>query len=318
VVLVGGGDMLLSPGRPSPAVAGRAGLDELAAEVAANLTAAGQGRVAVRFDDSLFAGPNTSPAWGDADVAFGYTGRVAALGLASDRARPGRRHRTTRRQRLAAAFAAALRRTGVEVAGTPARARASEGAEVLGEVASAPLSAVLGLALTESDNALSDGLARLVAQARQRPTTSASAADAVLEQVQELGVDVGSSRITDASGLGRGSLVAARVLGDVLTMAAGPDQPRLRPMLDQLPVAGFTGTLTERYTGSSTRRAAGTVRAKTGTLTGATALAGTVVNRDGRLLVLVLMADRVPATGTLAARASVDRVAAALAACGCR
>ena len=318
VVLVGGGDMLLAPGAAGRDVAGRAGLDDLATQVAARLRADGQPEVVVRFDDTLFAGPAVAPSWAPADVAVGYAGRVAALGLATDRALPGHPSSTDPARTAAVAFAAALRRAGVGVSGTPARVVAPDEARVLGQVESAPVGEVLGVALRESDNALAEVMGRLVAGSLGRPTTAPDAALAVLDAVQQLGVDVGPTAIRDTSGLGRGSVVPARVLGELLVLAAAPDQARLRPLLQGLPVAGFTGTLADRYDTAPTRPAGGVVRAKTGTLTGVSAVAGTTVDADGRLLVLVLMADRVPPTGTLGAREALDRVGARLTLCGCR
>jgi D-alanyl-D-alanine carboxypeptidase/D-alanyl-D-alanine-endopeptidase (penicillin-binding protein 4) len=58
------------------------------------------------------------------------------------------------------------------------------------------------------------------------------------------------------------------------------------------------------------------VRAKTGTLTGVNALTGIVVDADGRTLAFAFMADQT--TNGSQAVIALDRVAAALAACGCR
>jgi D-alanyl-D-alanine carboxypeptidase/D-alanyl-D-alanine-endopeptidase (penicillin-binding protein 4) len=319
VVLVGAGDMLLGTGASrEDAVVGHAGLADLAAQVAQRLAADGRHRVAVRFDDSLFEGPTASPAWSAGDVRFGYTGRVTALGLGRDRAHPGDPGPADPSASAAAAFVQALGRQGVTVSGTTDRTRATADAAVLGQVQSATVADVLGLALTESDNALAEVLARLTARAMGRSVTFSDAAIAVLDQVQELGIDTGSATIVDGSGLGSGSRVPPKVLADVLALAAGTKEPRLRPMLAGLPVAGFTGTLADRFDRPTTRAAAGVVRAKTGTLTGVSSLAGSTVDADGRLLVLVVMADRVPAGGTLAARRAADQVAAALARWGCR
>ena len=57
--------------------------------------------------------------------------------------------------------------------------------------------------------------------------------------------------------------------------------------------------------------AAGLVRAKTGTLTGVSALAG-LTTVAGRPVVFVAMADRVAPASTLAARTALDQFAALL------
>ncbi len=83
-------------------------------------------------------------------------------------------------------------------------------------------------------------------------------------------------------------------------------------------MAGWSGTLHDRYGASPEAAAAGRVRAKTGTLTGVSSLAGAVRDASGRLLIFALDADRAPPGGSQAADAALDRVAATLAACGCR
>jgi D-alanyl-D-alanine carboxypeptidase/D-alanyl-D-alanine-endopeptidase (penicillin-binding protein 4) len=57
------------------------------------------------------------------------------------------------------------------------------------------------------------------------------------------------------------------------------------------------------------------VHAKTGTLTGVTSLAGTVLDQDGRVLVFALIANKVGSIG--AERETMDRIASRLATCGC-
>jgi D-alanyl-D-alanine carboxypeptidase/D-alanyl-D-alanine-endopeptidase (penicillin-binding protein 4) len=60
------------------------------------------------------------------------------------------------------------------------------------------------------------------------------------------------------------------------------------------------------------------VRAKTGTLRSVSGVAGVVTTAEGRTLAFAVLADNVPVGGTGPAQDALDRIAAALAACGCR
>src|SRR5690349_24820810 len=88
------------------------------------------------------------------------------------------------------------------------------------------------------------------------------------------------------------------------------------PVVTGLPVSGFTGSLEDRFADAAPQ-GRGRVRAKTGTLTGVSALAGVATDVTGDPMVFVLMADRVAVPDTLAARDALDRLAADLGACRC-
>jgi serine-type D-Ala-D-Ala carboxypeptidase/endopeptidase (penicillin-binding protein 4) len=99
---------------------------------------------------------------------------------------------------------------------------------------------------------------------------------------------------------------------------SGPGLAALRDLVPGLPVAGYDGTLGDRYRSGPQRAAAGTIRAKTGSLTGVASLAGVVGDHDGRLLLFAFMADRLPPGGLGPAELALDAAAAVLARCGCR
>jgi D-alanyl-D-alanine carboxypeptidase/D-alanyl-D-alanine-endopeptidase (penicillin-binding protein 4) len=316
VVLVGGGDMLLATGRGDPTkVVGHAGLTDLADATAAALTADGRTQVALLLDDTLFTGPRVSPAWGPTDLSSGFVAPVAPLAVESGRARSGA-PATTSDPAFAAvkAFATLLGKRGVTVTGV-ARGPAPDGAATVAQVLGAPVQDVVEHMLDESDNTVAEVLARLVAAGSGGPVTFDGAGRAVVAAVADLGVPTAGARFTGGSGLARGGVIAPRTLTATIVLAASAKHPELRATLTGLPVAGVTGTLAERYAGAGQDGAVGVVRAKTGTLTGASSLAGTVVDADGRLLAFAVVADRV--VSTQKARDALDSVAAALAGCGC-
>ena len=185
---------------------------------------------------------------------------------------------------------------------------------MLGRIVSAPVRDQLALALTDSDNALTEILARQASFRSGGGTTFADTGAWVVSQVAALGLDTTGVVLRDASGLSRENRVRADLLTRILALGYDGKHPVLRRALDGLPIGGLTGTLDDRFTGADSD-AAGRARAKTGTLTGANALAGSVVDDDGRLLVF---AGMVAGAGTPEARAALDRFVATLAACGCR
>lgn len=301
VTLVGGGDPTLTAGDDGPGTR----LADLAAATAQALTDAGVTSVSLSYDASLFTGPAADPDWSP-----GYVPSVVSptTALAADI------HDRPSDPPLAAAedFAALLGAQGITVDGDPAEAVAPEGATELASVASAPLASIVEDVLTTSDNDGAEVLSRHVALASGMEASSAQAGPAVVQALTALGLDATGASLLDGSGLARGSAVPATLITGALALAAGPDHPELRSVVTGLPVAAFTGTLADRFGESS---AAGLVRAKTGTLTGVSALAGVVVAADGVGYAFAVLADDVG--NTLSARAALDDVAAALAGCGC-
>ena len=107
--------------------------------------------------------------------------------------------------------------------------------------------------------------------------------------------------------------IAPSTLAQTLQVARGT--PRTSGLLADLPVSGFTGTLVGRF--ADLKAARGTVRAKTGTLSGIHSLAGYALDADARPVIFAVMSDRADRDLPLQAQAALDRVAAAIATCSC-
>ncbi len=321
IVLVGGGDPLLARGRaPQGTYPARADLVGLARATATALRKAGRHRARLGYDTSLFSGPAVNPHWEPSYVPDNVVSPISALWVDEGRERSGLSQRAPAPGAAAAdVFAHALEKQHITVVGTPTPAvapPASTGGRTIAEVHSAPLAEVVQHVLEVSDNEGAEVLARQVAVARGEPASFAGAVRAVRAELRGLGISLHGARMYDGSGLSRQDRLAPTTLLAVIGTAADDRHPDLRSAVANLPVAGFTGSLAHRFTTGS-RAGLGTVRAKTGTLTGVHALAGIATSKDGVVMSFVAVADRVKPVNTLAARALVDRMAAALGGCTC-
>lgn len=305
VTLVGGGDPTLS----------RRDLAAMAERTARALDERGVHKVSLGYDTSRYSGTERHVIGPNENLA-----RVTPLMVDEGRADHSHHGPAPRvadpALEAAETFAEELGEEGVTVRGTPEERTAAKGAEKLAVHRSATLGALVERMLTYSDNDLAEALARQTALAQGEPAGFKGAGRAVRHTLEKLGLPVKGARFADGSGLDRSDRASPALLTRLLALAADPDRPRLRPVLTGLPVAGFTGTLDNRYGGERGEPGAGLVRAKTGTLTGVNTLAGTVVDADGRMLAFAFMTTGAP--GRDAAHKSLDRLASALANCGCR
>ena len=319
VVLVGGGDPLL--GRDASDTDGaypvRADLDTLARATVKALRGAGRARVRLAYDTSLFTGPSVNPRWEASYVPDNVVSPISALWVDGGRDQRGQGYRSPDPAAAAAqVFARALRKHGVTVAGSPTPDVAAPDAEEIASVDSAPLSQVVQHVLEVSDNEGAEVLARQVAVAESQPASFMGAARAMRDVLTGLGIDLTGDRIYDGSGLSRHNRLKPQTLLSVISTATSDEHPALRSVVVDLPVAGFTGSLAFHFQNGD-EAGLGTVRAKTGTLSGVHGLAGVVTSEDGAVMSFVAIADRVKHPDTLAARALLDEVAAALAGCTC-
>lgn len=317
VVLVGGGDPFLASTAAKAAglYPARATTATLAAQTAAALRRQGVHRVRLSYDDFLFTGPAVNPAWPATYLPDDVVPPISALWVDEGRTAAGR-YSADPAAAAAATFAAQLRANGVAVAGTPVRRAAPSAATDLATVASAPLGEIVERLLSVSDNNAAEVVARHVGLAEHHDGSFTGAAAAVREVLERLGVSTTGLVLHDGSGLSRENRLDPQTLVDLFRVGSAADHPELRDVVTGLPVAGFSGSLASRYA-EAPAAGRGRVRAKTGTLTGVSGLAGMATDLTGTTMIVVAMADHIPPRLTLKARTALDGITAALGACRC-
>jgi D-alanyl-D-alanine carboxypeptidase/D-alanyl-D-alanine-endopeptidase (penicillin-binding protein 4) len=220
-----------------------------------------------------------------------------------------------------AALGDALRERGIAVGGAAAGGNAAGGGGAAADVVpdadgdtlavrvSPPLGEVLAWLEKPSQNQIAEALFRTVGLERGGAGTPDSARAAVGRQLRAWGVEPERDAVVrDGSGLSRHDLVTPEALVRVLDAAWR--RPDFAAFYRALPVAGVDGTLAGRMRGT---RAAGNVRAKTGSLSRVRALSGYVTSADGELLAFSMLCNHFTAPPGEVARAQ-DALLARLAA----
>lgn len=317
IVVRGRGDITLARTTGSGFFTDAASVSELASRVGKAL--GDQEVTSIVVDNSLREGDLFNQTWSQDDIGAGNVAPLAAVMIDAGRIDPTANY-SPRSSSPAAdvghALADALGVGGVPVtvSDTPVEASGE-----LGAVHSATLGIRLRDMMLHSDNLLAESIGREVAAARGQPGTFAGATGAILDTLTEAGVDVTGAVLKDCSGMSADNRLTAQILDAVLALSAGAPvgsdatedkAAELRLLLDALPVAAADGTLADRYLpGSGAEAAAGRIRAKTGTLDGVNALAGTVTTDSGRVLTFAFLSNGSDMDG---GRAALDRLAAAL------
>ena len=157
---------------------------------------------------------------------------------------------------------------GITIGGGPTVSPSAPAGDPLATVESPPLSQILIDLLANSDNNTAELLLKEVGLAKKGSGTRESGIAVVRELLEQWGFDSSQLTMKDGAGLERGNLVSCDLLSAVLVKVGAFGE-----IGRGLAVAARTGTLVDVFGDTP---AAGKLLGKTGTLSGAKALAGFV------------------------------------------
>lgn len=177
---------------------------------------------------------------------------------------------------------------------------------VLAERVSPPLVETLTVVNKLSQNLHAEMALREVGRIRRGIGSREAGLEELKAFLAQAGVPESDYRIEDGSGLSRLTLLTPSVLTRVLVFMYGSEHREA--WLGLFPVAGEEGTLSGRFAGAPEARR---IRAKTGTLTGVSALSGYAETGSGRIVAFSILANnfRAPASEI---RLAIDKIAMSL------
>lgn len=183
-------------------------------------------------------------------------------------------------------FREALLAEGLRIRGKVVKEASPPDAKTLAVHRSQALADLLRTMNKESDNLYAEQVLKALGAERMGPPGSAEKGIQVVKMfLDTLGVKPEGYRLVDGSGLSRANALSPEVLVKVLAWMYR--QFKLSPeFVSTLPVAGEDGTLTRRLSQASRLS-----RAKTGTLSGVSSLAGYAVNRRGEVLAFAVLVN---------------------------
>ncbi len=153
-------------------------------------------------------------------------------------------------------------------------------------VLSPPLGDILAQLNLNSVNFIAEQVLKTIAKERTGTGSTAKGVELVKKFVSQIGISPDNMSMVDGSGLSRLDLITPLQMAAVLRHLHRPD--RWKVMINALPLAGHTGTLTNRLKGT---KCEGVVRAKTGYLNNVRSLAGFGQSADGEPLLFVLFTN---------------------------
>lgn len=175
-------------------------------------------------------------------------------------------------------FRNALEQNGIQVQGGVRKGKAPQGATVLASDQSMTLGQVMNPLLKNSNNMIAEALVK---------TAGGSFTNGVNQLSRKwagLGVDPNWVEIFDGSGMSRMDEISPDDLSSIFVKAK--TKPWFGTWQSSLPVAGRDGTLVNRMKGT---KAEGNLVAKTGSMSGVSALTGYVTTQAGRQLVFSIV-----------------------------
>ncbi len=172
---------------------------------------------------------------------------------------------------VSSVFQKALQQNGIQVTGGAREGSAPQGAAVLATEQSMPLNQMVNPLLKVSNNMMAEVLVKTAGRSFK------NGIDQLSTKWAGLGVDPNWVEIFDGSGMSRMNQISPDDLSMILVKAKA--KPWFVAWATSLPIAGYDGTLANRMAGTAAQY---NVWAKTGSLTGVSAMSGYVTTGEAQ------------------------------------